>query len=73
MEKNKYVELVEKMEEVEDIVECKECFDLFPKVYGIKLDLGYLCPTCGCAEECEEEVEDTDTKSNVKDADFEEK
>jgi hypothetical protein len=58
MEKNKYVELVEKMEEVEDIVECKECFDLFPKVYGIKLDLGYLCPTCGCAEECEEEVED---------------
>lgn len=39
-------ELVETLEENEDIVECKECFDLFPKADCIKVDLGYICPTC---------------------------
>jgi hypothetical protein len=38
--------LVETLEENEDTVECKECFDLFPKVDCIKVDLGYICPTC---------------------------
>lgn len=39
-------ELVETLEENEDTVECKECFDLFPKVDCIKVDFGYICPTC---------------------------
>jgi rubrerythrin len=39
-------DLVETLEENEDEVECKECFDLFPKVDCIKVDLGYICPTC---------------------------
>ena len=39
-------ELVETLEENEDTVECKECFELFPKVDCIKVDLGYICPTC---------------------------
>lgn len=39
-------ELVETLEENEDEVECKECFDLFPKADCIKVDLGYICPTC---------------------------
>jgi hypothetical protein len=38
--------LVETLEENEDEVECKECFDLFPKADCIKVDLGYVCPTC---------------------------
>ena len=38
--------LVEEMEENEDMVECKECFDLFPKTDCIKIDFGYVCPTC---------------------------
>ena len=38
--------LVETMEENEDMVECKECFELFPKADCIKLDVGYICPTC---------------------------
>jgi hypothetical protein len=38
--------LVEEMEENEDLVECKECFDLFPKTDCIKIDFGYVCPTC---------------------------
>ena len=38
--------LVETLEESEDTVECKECFDLFPKADCIKLDIGYVCPTC---------------------------
>ena len=38
--------LVETLEENEDTVECKECFDLFPKADCIKLDIGYVCPTC---------------------------
>lgn len=38
--------LVEEMEENEDMVECKECFDLFPKADCIKIDFGYVCPTC---------------------------
>lgn len=38
--------LVEDMEEKETEVECKECFELFPKVDCVKLDIGYLCPTC---------------------------
>lgn len=38
--------LVETLEESEDTVECKECFDLFPKADCIKLDIGYICPTC---------------------------
>lgn len=38
--------LVEEMEKNEDMVECKECFDLFPKTDCIKVDLGYVCPTC---------------------------
>ena len=38
--------LVETLEENEDEVECKECFDLFPKADCIKVDLGYICPTC---------------------------
>jgi formylmethanofuran dehydrogenase subunit E len=42
-------DLVEAMEENEDMVECKECFELFPKVDGIKLDIGYICPTCADA------------------------
>jgi rubrerythrin len=39
-------ELVETLEENEDTVECKECFDLFPKADCIKVDFGYICPTC---------------------------
>lgn len=39
-------ELVETLEENEDTVECKECFDLFPKTDCIKVDFGYVCPTC---------------------------
>lgn len=39
-------ELVETLEENEDEVECKECFDLFPKADCIKVDFGYICPTC---------------------------
>lgn len=39
-------ELVETLEENEDTVECKECFDLFPKADCIKVDFGYVCPTC---------------------------
>ena len=38
--------LVEEMEENENMVECKECFDLFPKTDCIKIDFGYVCPTC---------------------------
>lgn len=38
--------LVETLEENEDEVECKECFDLFPKADCIKVDFGYICPTC---------------------------
>ena len=38
--------LVEEMEENEDMVECKECFDLFPKTDCIKIEFGYVCPTC---------------------------
>lgn len=38
--------LVETLEENEDEVECKECFDLFPKVDCIRVDIGYVCPTC---------------------------
>lgn len=38
--------LVETLEESEDEVECKECFELFPKADCIKLDIGYVCPTC---------------------------
>ena len=38
--------LVETLEENEEEVECKECFDLFPKADCIKVDLGYICPTC---------------------------
>lgn len=41
--------LVETMEENEDMVECKECFELFPKTDCIKLDFGYICPTCADA------------------------
>ena len=41
--------LVETMEENEDMVECKECFDLFPKADCVKLDIGYICPTCADA------------------------
>lgn len=41
--------MVEAMEENEDMVECKECFELFPKADCIKLDIGYLCPTCADA------------------------
>lgn len=41
--------LVEAMEENEDMVECKECFELFPKADCIKLDIGYICPTCADA------------------------
>lgn len=39
-------ELVETLEENEDEVECKECFDLFPKADCIKVEFGYICPTC---------------------------
>lgn len=42
-------DLVEAMEENEDMVECKECFELFPKADCIKLDIGYICPTCADA------------------------
>ena len=38
--------LVETLEENEEEVECKECFDLFPKADCIKVDFGYICPTC---------------------------
>ena len=38
--------LVETLEENEDEVECKECFDLFPKVDCVRVDIGYICPTC---------------------------
>ncbi len=38
--------LVETLEDNEDEVECKECFDLFPKADCIKVDIGYICPTC---------------------------
>ena len=39
-------DLVEMLEESEDMVECKECFELFPKVNGIKISKGYICPCC---------------------------
>ena len=38
--------LVETLEENEDEVECKECFELFPKVDCVRVDIGYVCPTC---------------------------
>ena len=49
-----YESLVEDLEENEDMVECKECFDLFPKVDGVKLTFGYLCPHCRKALETPE-------------------
>lgn len=49
--------LVETLEENEDEVECKECFDLFPKVDCIKVDLGYICPTCAeCGTVSEDDI-----------------
>ena len=49
--------LVETLEENEDEVECKECFDLFPKAKCIKVDLGYICPTCAeCGTVSEDEI-----------------
>lgn len=49
--------LVETLEESEDTVECKECFDLFPKADCIKLDIGYVCPTCAeCGVVSEDEI-----------------
>lgn len=49
--------LVETLEESEDTVECKECFDLFPKTDCIKLDIGYVCPTCAeCGVVSEDEI-----------------
>ena len=39
-------DLVEMLEENEDMVECKECFELFPKVSGIRISKGYICPCC---------------------------
>lgn len=44
--RDSFEDLVEKLEENENMVECKECFDLFPKADCIKLDIGYICPTC---------------------------
>lgn len=50
-------ELVEKLEENEDMVECKECFELFPKAECIKVDIGYVCPTCAeCGTVSEEDI-----------------
>lgn len=43
---DKFDDMVEDLELNEDMVECKECFDLFPKADGVKLDVGYICPTC---------------------------
>ena len=43
---DKFEDMVEDLELNEDVVECKECFDLFPKTEGVKLDVGYICPTC---------------------------
>ena len=49
--------LVETLEDHEDEVECKECFDLFPKADCIKLDIGYVCPTCAeCGTVSEEDT-----------------
>jgi hypothetical protein len=48
--------LVETLEESEDTVECKECFELFPKVDCIKLDVGYVCPTCAHCEVADEDT-----------------
>jgi hypothetical protein len=60
--------LVETLEENEDVVECKECFELFPKVEGIKVEHGYICPHCHQPREVGEvyfepdfEVADEDT------------
>lgn len=50
-------ELVETLEENEDTVECKECFDLFPKADCIKVDFGYICPTCAeCGTVSEDDI-----------------
>lgn len=50
-------DLVETLEENEDEVECKECFDLFPKADCIKVDLGYICPTCAeCGTVSEDDI-----------------
>jgi len=43
---DKFEDMVEDLELNEDMVECKECFDLFPKADGVKLEVGYICPTC---------------------------
>lgn len=43
---DKFEDMVEDLELNEDMVECKECFDLFPKAEGVKLEVGYICPTC---------------------------
>lgn len=48
--------LVETLEENEDEVECKECFELFPKTKCIKLDIGYVCPTCADYQVPDEDV-----------------
>lgn len=48
--------LVETLEESEDTVECKECFELFPKADCIKLDFGYVCPTCAHCEVADEDT-----------------
>ena len=48
--------LVETLEESEDTVECKECFELFPKADCIKLDVGYICPTCAHCEVADEDT-----------------
>ena len=49
--------LVETLEENEDEVECKECFELFPKADCMKVDIGYVCPTCAeCGTVSEDET-----------------
>ena len=63
--------MVEELEEQEDMVECKECFDLFPKVDCIKLETGYICPTCGKAAEAENiSISNADITTGLYDQEF---
>lgn len=65
--------LVETLEANEDVVECKECFELFPKADCIKIEFGYICPTCGksvCADEVHSDPEFTVADEDVFKVDF---
>ena len=69
---DKFEQMVETIEEAEDMVECKECFDLFPKAECIKMDHGYICPTCGREQQSQDfsDISFTDITTDLYDQEF---